>query len=927
MKYFFLLCLSLVSYAAAAQKFQISGKIVDKEEGFPLESATVFVERISDSTLVAYTISDQNGNFVIEGSDRSDSLRLAGSYTGYLPLNRIVTLEPRTLDLGSVEMEVATNVLGEVTVVSNRAPVTVKSDTLEFNADSFNTRQDANLEDVMKKLPGVEVDAQGNITVNGKPVSRILVNGKEFFGNDPKIATKNLPKEIIDKIQVVDTKTKTEEFTGKAGDPDDKTINITIKEDKNRGYFARATAGGGTDERYELSGIGNYFQDDLRVSVLASSNNINSSGFSFNEVYDMMGRNARSISFNNRSGAFSINGNSFGGGGGITKSETAGFNFTNEWNEKYELNSDYFFGRNDTETREVVQRENFLPNGTYYQNSVASGNLVNDSHRANLSFEVDIDTLTRLSIRPSININNGFSVRSRATETLNENGGMENSSATMDNEELYNASFNNRIDLIRRFGSRGAYLQVDFRNQNDKRETENNFFSERLGFADGEIDEIEVRDQLIDQDNQIDNYQTGITQRFVLAEKLFLDLSYQFSTEKATNFRDVFDYNEATGEYDSFNELLSNAFEVKSIKHIPNIGINHEGQKWRTGLSAGLLNTSLDNENFRNDFSLERNYNDLYLRANVRYEIKRGTSVYAYYNSDVQVPSIRELQPVPDVTDPLNIVIGNPELDPTYSHRINLGYQNFDFVTRSGFNVYASATLTEDQVVPYSVTDENFVRTTTYRNVDGGYNAYAGSFYSKRYKNDNREINYRIGASMNYNKQVGFLNMVQFNSNRLSFNPSIRLGYNYNELVDINPRYELSYLYSDYDINNNRTEEYMNHTVGLEATTYWPKNVVFGNDISFSRFGNVTAGFDPTAFLWNMSLGYQFLNDDATVKVKVYDLLNENVSTSRTTGQDFVQDRQELILEQYFMLSFTYKLSKFGGKDPNGGRGSRIIRM
>ena len=194
-----------------------------------------------------------------------------------------------------IKMELATNELGEVTVVSERAPVTVKSDTLEFNAASFNTRQDANLEEVMKKLPGVEVDAQGNITVNGKPVSRILVNGKEFFGNDPKIATKNLPKEIIDKIQVVDTKTKSEEFTGKAGNPDDKTINVTIKEDKNRGYFARATAGGGTDDRYELSGIANYFKDDLRVSVLASSNNINSAGFSFDEVYDMMGGRARSI--------------------------------------------------------------------------------------------------------------------------------------------------------------------------------------------------------------------------------------------------------------------------------------------------------------------------------------------------------------------------------------------------------------------------------------------------------------------------------------------------------------------------------------------------------------------------------------------------------------------------------------------------------
>jgi hypothetical protein len=171
------------------------------------------------------------------------------------------------------------------------------------------------------------VDIQGNITVNGKPVSRILVDGKEFFGNDPKIATRNLPKEIIDKIQVTDTKTRAEEFTGKAGDPDDKTINITLQKDKNKGYFARATVGGGTNDRYEMSGIGNYFKDKFRVSVLASSNNINSSGFSFDEVFDMMGRNARSFSFNSGGGgSFGINGMNFGGGAGITKAETAGLN-------------------------------------------------------------------------------------------------------------------------------------------------------------------------------------------------------------------------------------------------------------------------------------------------------------------------------------------------------------------------------------------------------------------------------------------------------------------------------------------------------------------------------------------------------------------------------------------------------------------------
>lgn len=909
MKQLFILCISLLSLSVSAQRFEITGTVVDKQDGSPLEAATLYVEQISDSTLVSYTISDKDGKFAIEGSTSADSLRLSGSYAGYLPLDRILVMDEGVIDLGSVEMEVSNNLLGEVTVVASRAPVTVKSDTLEFNAGSFNTRQDANLEDVMKKLPGVEVDAQGSITVNGKPVTRILVNGKEFFGNDPLIATKNLPKEIIDKIQVVDTKTKAEEFTGKAGDPDNKTINITIKEDKNRGYFARVTAGGGTDERYELSGIGNYFQDDMRLSILASGNNINSSGFSFDEVFDAMGGRGRRFARGS-------------GGNGITKSETAGFNFTNEWDKKYEVNADYFFGRNDTETESLVARENFLPNSTYYSNSESSGNVRNDSHRANVSFEVEFDTLTKLSIRPGVSINDGFTNRTRAEQTFDENRELANSSSTVTNGMRSSSNLNNRINFIRRFGSRGAYLQANLQHENDKSENEDLFRSERITYRDG-LEEVQGRNQVIDEDDQKDQFGFGITQRSVLADKLFLDLSYDFSTESSSNTRNVYEFDETTGEHDVFNEDLSNAFEVKSLKHIPNVGLNYEGTKLRTGIDIGLLNTSLDNENRMSGESFDRSFNNLYVRSNIRYEIKRGTSANFSYRTNTQIPSIREMQPVADVTDPLNIVIGNPELSPTYTHDLNLNFHNFDFATRSGLGVYASANFTEDQVVSRTTTDpETFVRTTEFTNLDGGMSSYVGAFYNKRFKKDNTEFNYRVGVNGNYNKQVGFTNDVQFTANRLGVGPSVRLGYNYNELVDLNPRYELNYVFSDFDISNNREEEYINHSVGFEATTYWPENVVFGNDFSYNYFGNIAAsGFDPTSVLWNMSLGYQFLDDAATLKVKVYDLLNENVGTSRTTGQDYVQDTQELILEQYFMLSFTYKLSKFGGKDPNANRG------
>jgi len=919
MRNYFSLMLLLISTLGLAQKFQISGKIVDSQST-PLESATVYVEKIADSSLVTYTISEKDGSFLLKGSTDATLTNLFVSYAGFKPYRKQIDLSTQQ-ELGSIILEVMDNALDEVTLTASRAPITVKQDTLEFNANSFNTRQDANLEDVMKKLPGVEVDSDGNITVNGKPVSRILVNGKEFFGNDPKIATKNLPKEIIDRIQVVDTKTKSQEFTGKAGDSENKTINIELKEDKNKGWFSRATAGGGTDERYELSGIANYFKDELRVSVLASSNNINSSGFSFDEVFDMMGGNGRSIMINGN-GSFNIGGTGFGSNNGITKSETAGFNFVNEWDNGMELTADYFYGGSDTETRTRIERENILPDSRYFTNSTSSSNLLNDSHRATLRYEVEFDTLTRLSIAPRFNANIGTSYRDRFEENLDENMQLQNTTTVQETEDLTSAEFTNSINFIKRFGGEGSYLQLDLDHSHSKQENDNIYFSQSL-FLNNPEDNI-IQDQLIDQDENSNSFQVGVSKRSVLAGQLFLDVNYEFETQKSSNTRNVFDA--VDGEYTSFNELLSNDFEFRSYKHTPNAGLNYEGEKWRINTEAGLLSTTLKTENFIEEIKYDNTFNNVYVDANVRYSPERSKSISLGYGTSTNVPSVRQLQPVVDRTNPTNIIVGNPELEPAFNQRINLNYRNFDFASRSGIFAYAYFNFIDDQVAATSSVN-NFVRTTTYTNVDGVINGNLGASYSKSFKKEAREFRYRIGANGGYNRNVGFINAVQYESNQFTISPTLRLTYAIDEVFEIEPGYSASFNDIEYNINSGRDQNYINHEVSLETTTYWPKNVVFGNDITYNKFGNVAPGFEDSSILWNMSLGYQFLKDNATVKIKVYDLLDQNVDTRRLVGDDYIQDVNNLVLERYAMLSFTYKLSSFGGgKAPPRKRG-RVIRL
>ncbi|HET8808816.1 MAG TPA: TonB-dependent receptor, partial [Flavobacteriaceae bacterium] len=772
-----------------------------------------------------------------------------------------------------------------------------------------------NLEELLKKLPGVEVDNEGNITVNGKPVNKILVNGEEFFGGDPKIATKNLPKEIIDKIQVVSTKTKSEEFTGKAGDPDNKTINIELKEDMDKGYFSRLTAAGGTDERYNLSGIANYFNGDFRLSVLGGTNNINESGFSSSELWELMGSNAFNFT---RSGntIFFTNGGIFGRGDGLTKSTSGGINLTNKWNETTELGGTYFYGRKDTEKRTKIYRENILPDSRYFTNSVSSSNFVSDAHKADLELEFEPDTLTRISIKPHLQINTGYSVSNSSSESLDESESLINSSETFTNLDNYSGNFSNRLNFIRKFGGDGAYLEFHFNNTHDKYDGEQFFFSERIIY-DETNPETETQNQFIDEERKENRYEAGISNRSVLAKDFFLDISYDLEIENGSSTRDVFDFNIDAQAYSDFDESLSNEFEFNGTKHIPNVGLSYEGEKWRASFDAGLLNTTLKSENLIDDVAFENTYNNLYLSSYVRYQLKKSSSVYFNYRTNSNVPSLQQLQPVTDRTNPLNIITGNPNLKPEFSQNIRFGMRNYDFATRSGYYIYGSVNFTDDQVVSISTTDENLLRTTTYTNVDGNYRMSLGGSFNKRYKKEKRIFKYGAGLWGSMNNSVGFSNGKRYESQGINVTPRISLGYEIGDIFSISARYSLGYRFSQYDIFQNREESFANHNINLDLTTFWPENIIFESEIDYGYDGNVRGSFDPTSVLWNASLGYKFLDDNATIELQAYDLLNQNVSTYRSTGEDYIQDTQNLVLERYFMLSFTYKLTKFGGKDPN----------
>tara|TARA_R110000796_G_scaffold252571_1_gene387996 strand:- start:39831 stop:42602 length:2772 start_codon:yes stop_codon:yes gene_type:complete len=910
-----LLSVSLFSISNA-QDFLIKGKVVDLETKNPLEATTIYAESILDSTLITYSITDQNGDFELEGKTSLKEFNIFFSYNGYQTLKMKIA-KKAIIDLQTVQLEEQFEELQGVQVSGERVPITIKKDTLEFNADSFKTRPDATVEDVLKKLPGVEVDSNGKITVNGKEVNQVLVNGQVFFSNDPKVATKSLPKEIISKIQISNTKTKEQEFTGEDGDGETKTINLTIKEDKNKGYLGRMAAGYGTDDRYQANGLLNYFNNKKRVSIIASANNINNAGFSFDEIYDMVGNSRGGISFNNN-GGFQVGGLSFGFGEGITTSSTLGASYADQEKGKYEVSSNYFFSYSDSYNDQKTSRENILPDRRYFTDTESSFRGSTNSNQGGANLEFDIDKTLRISLEPSLSVNRTNSGNYSNTISTDEDGETINSNQTATVSDGQQRNFSNEVTIFKRLDTIGKYIRVSFRNRNSESKNLSNLNSLREVF--GTDPSEESLDQFTDSDDKNDSYRIGVRYRQPLAEKLFLDFGYEYENNERNNTRSVFDFNDVIGGYTNFNEALSSDFKFNNEQQTPSLGLNKNGEKLRLRLGAEYTTTNLKNNDFLQNTSFSKTYKNLLVRANINYNIDKSKRISLWYNSSLNIPSVNQLQPIQNVSNPLNIVVGNPNLSPSVNHRINIDYNDYNWKERTGFFIYGGVTLQDNNVSSVTTTDENFLRTTTYTNVNGNMNGYAGMQYSKEIKKDSAySIKFNIRPYANYNKRVGFTNGQRLESKNLSFSPRISTTLNFREMVEIEPVYAITFNQTKYNLDGLEDVNFIAHNFQFKTTTYWPKNLIWGNDISYSYNGNVGTGFDKDAIFWNMSLGMQLMDKKATLKVLAYDLLNQNINTRRSSGDDFIQDFQGTVLQQYFMLSFSYKFDQFGGKKSRGG--------
>ncbi|WP_458627442.1 outer membrane beta-barrel protein [Winogradskyella sp. PC D3.3] len=907
----FAILLALQSFSQE-KSFEIIGTLKAEDTELPLESATVYLERVKDSSVVTYTITDKNGKFKIENSTYDKSLNFYVSYVGYKTYFKEIVIDKDKIDLGTIVMPLD-NQLGEV-LVKSTAPITIKKDTLEFNVKSFKTKKDANVEDLLKQLPGVEVDEEGNITVNGKSVNKILVNGKPFFGDDPTITTKNLTKDIIEKIQVVDTKTKSEAFTGEEGDKQNKTINLTIKEENNKGVFGRVSAGAGTDERYELAGMINLFDNDRRISVLAGGNNTNTPGFSFGEISKMFGRGG-GVSFSSN-GSFTLGGRSFGGGEGITTSQNAGVNYADVIGEKTDVSADYFFSSSNSENETSSERETILSDSRFFTNSNSKSDNDTDNHSFNLEFEIETDSTFQINIEPSFGYSTSRTRYRSYEETLDEDLLLTNQSNVNSNVESVVRRFSNQISVTKRLGNKGAFIKAELETRINQQDSDDFLDSNTEVF--GSNPEIIDRNQFTDGENNSYGVSTKLSYRLpIITKKFFLNFDYKYARDKDNNRESTFDFNNITQGFTDFNTDLSTDFQYTDYRSIPSVGLSYRGEKLSTSFGLGYNMRTLKNQDLlRPEFNVERNFENIEANSYVSYTFSPKSSIYANYWLENQPPGLSQLQAYEDVSNPLQTIIGNPNLEPANNHSFYLGYNGFDWQKRTGFYVGVNASVSDNEVVSKTIIDEETLkRTTTYVNVDGNYNIGSWINYNKDFKIDTlRTIKLKFRGSYNTSESINFNNDVKYASKSDRISPRLGIDFIWDKVLEFKPYYQISYTNTAYDIEAFDDRQFTSHNAGVRTATFLPKNFEWRNDVSFNYNPNVADGFQKSAWFWNSTLAYSMFNDKAVVTLKVYDLLNQNTNAMRIATQDYIEDKQSTVLRQYFMLSLSYKFNSLGSK-------------
>lgn len=936
MKHFFILLTSFITtiLTATAQKAVVAGIISDTLNHVTLSNSVISLIQSKDSVLIKFTRSDKKGHFEFVNLPAGKFFLMISypSYADYIyPLSLADTSRE---NVGVIKMTLQSRLLEEVLVKQKISAVRLKGDTIEYRADSFKVREGASVEEMLRKMPGLQVDKDGNVTAQGERVQKVLVDGEEFFGDDPTMATKNLQADAIDKVQVFDKKSDQATFTGIDDGSKSKTLNLTLKDDKKKGYFGKVELGTDFKNRWNNNVMANSFKAKRKLSVYGIMSSTGKTGLDWQENNKYGESN--NMEYNEDGGFYFTSGNgdefdSYGafGGQGLPTSWSAGAQYSRKFDaDKQNFNSSYRYNKLNTIGGVRTISQSILPGNVFFNSEISNAQSTRQRHSLNGTYEWQVDSFTSVKIKALSNIGTQRSITGYISE-LTDNFGNNVKSIRATTADGDNNSLNSNLLVRHRFKKAGRTISLAFDEQS-KRSKTNGFLQSINQFYDkASLKNIDSVDQ--NKINEIINagYYTRLAYTEPIVKNVFLELSYGFRVSQSESKKLAYDKN-TTGKYEVLNDTFSNHYKYYILTNSGGMAWRYNGKKVTASIGSDVALANFTQSDVLRKSEIKYSYTNLFPKANFLYKINSNSRFNVNYNGNTRQPSIEQVQPVRDNSNPLNIIIGNADLKQEFSHQFNFNFNSYKVLKQRGFYTYASFMITANSISTNETTivSGTSVGTRTFQfvNLNGNYNGYSGGGYNFKIMKIDQSFNlgFEISTTRNNNIVSTLNNNILSSLTNTTDNSSFGLNfgtYRFKEKkYDINYNGQVSYNASTSTINKNVKTNYLlhSHNVYLNITLPYKFEANTNVAASFRQKTNLFSG-NNNVVIWNAYIGRKLLkNDKAMISLRVNDILDKNMGYERFINSNILREQTYQTLRRYFQLAFNWNFSKNpGGVSPS----------
>lgn len=866
---------------AQSHRATIRGTLIDSLTGENLSNASVALLKQADSVIIRQTVSSKIG-FAISRVTAGKFLLII-SHIGYRDTTIAITIQKgdSLYYTGTIKMIKSAGQMMEVVVRSIIPPVIMKSDTITFNSSSFQTRQNATVEELLKKLPGVEVDKNGSITVHGQAVQKIFIDGKEFLFNDPKMATQNLLADMVQKVEVFNEKSERARLTGIADDNPPKVLNLRLRPEMKKGIFGDISGSHSNKDAYNVRVNGNYFKGNSHFFATA----------------------------NKSSGSLQ--------GVGPHRSQAAGlsFSYLDDWSKKLQFHSSVSTSGNNASNSIFSQRETFFADSSLIQDRLSATSSNGKSLGVNLKLNYSIDSFSKMELGSAISFSKNENSSIDKSHTVIDK---ENLSYLLNNARTFNTVTNkgNSLSLYlnyhRGFRKRGRYLGVSINKGNSHGNSTTHLESAtRIYDMNRRVTDSMLRNQRSGPSSNGSNLGLSINYTEPLTKGQILDFSYNLNQSGAEANQQAFNYNPSTGKYDKMDSLVSNSFINNNTAQRFSAGYNYFKNKLQCQLGFAVQLTKQDNNNLTGSRSdIKQNFSNIFPRASMVYSFNSQNTLTVSYHGSSRQPTIEQLQPVPDYSNPLLIRLGNPDLKTEFSNVFNLAYKYFTKNGTRNLTIQTGYSNMMNRIVSSVHINAQGIQERQYVNVNGNYNFNSSANYSLNFKlnRDPKKGRMNVNAWLGYGRD---LNLINNQENMLqTFSAGERIGITYSPFKKFFTDFSagLSWNYSVYSIQEGNTGAFISHNYSYNLTYELPWGFEVASNISLLYNGGQRKLGGTKAAIWNANLAKRlFNNGSGELKLLANDILNDSNDFYRAIGENYIEVTQTNIVKRLFVLSFLYR--------------------